>query len=425
MMMPLLMHVRQLGRAFIFLSASQAIFAFGAMVLQFGLGVWVFQHTGSALDFSTIMVATTLPPLLVLPLAGSVADRMDRRKIVFSADIASIVATVVMAGLVSRAGLRLEHVITFNVFISLVGSFRAPAAQALVATLVPAEQLSRASGVMGIGNSLSGILAPTVGGALMVFSGLAALVWIDVATLIVGAVLLLKGALFNIKYDKTSAGELSPSGGVFFSVRNALSFLTAEPLMGVLLVYMVLQGALVAVASYMLTPLVLSRHSSTDLGLILTCGTIGAAAGSSALIVTGQKSRLMISILLSDALLALCIVIAGVATSVLAYCLCTFTALFAGGFAAGCAEALWMRKIDVNRLGSIFALTGTVGILVTALATVGGGLLVDRVFGSAMGGRPIALLYVISGSSGLLLSLLALTQMRLRNMDVIVPDAVR
>jgi MFS family permease len=436
-MMSFLVEVRKLGRAFIFLSASQAIFVFGALVLEFGLGVWVFQQTGSVLDFSTVLAATILPHLLLFPLAGAVADRVDRRRIVLVADVVCVVATGILAALVSREGLRFEHIIAFNVSISMAGAFRAPAAQALIATLIPPEQLSRASGIIGVGNSLSSILAPTVGGALMVFTGLAGLVWINVVTLIVGSILLL-AAFFEIKPDGTIA-KSSTSIKMFDSVRNALSFLTVEPLMGGLLVYMVVQSALVTLASNMLTPLVLSQHTAKDLGLILTCGTIGAAAGSTVLIVTGQKNRLMISILLCDALLALCIVGAGVVTSVVAYCICVFMALFASGFAGGCAEALWMRKAHVDRRGSIFSLVDTVGMLVTVLVTVGGGLVVDRVFSPALGqggvlerwmgwltsgeGRAIALVYLIAGSLGFVVSILALAQVRMRNVDVIVPDA--
>ena len=50
-------------------------------------GVWVYQRTGSVSSFALISVAALPPGILLAPLAGAVADRWDRRKLMMVAKL--------------------------------------------------------------------------------------------------------------------------------------------------------------------------------------------------------------------------------------------------------------------------------------------------------------------------------------------------
>ena len=60
---------------------GQLVSLVGSGLTGFALGVWVYQTTGSTTQFSLIYFFTELPIILIAPLAGAIADRNDKRKV--------------------------------------------------------------------------------------------------------------------------------------------------------------------------------------------------------------------------------------------------------------------------------------------------------------------------------------------------------
>jgi MFS family permease len=87
-MTDLFVSLRSLGRPFWWLWLGVSISSLGAQLMQFALGVWVYQRTGSVLDFAGIIVAGLVPRLLVLPIAGNLVDRLNRRFVIIVSDCA-------------------------------------------------------------------------------------------------------------------------------------------------------------------------------------------------------------------------------------------------------------------------------------------------------------------------------------------------
>jgi len=70
--------LRSIGRPFWLLWSGQSISMLGSHLVQFALGVWIYQQTGSVLSFTWSLVATTLPLIFISPIAGSIVDRLNR-----------------------------------------------------------------------------------------------------------------------------------------------------------------------------------------------------------------------------------------------------------------------------------------------------------------------------------------------------------
>src|SRR6185503_6197692 len=66
---------------FIIIWFGQLISLFGSGLTGFGLGVWVYQRTGSVTQFALIALFATLPTILISPLLGEFVDRWDRRTV--------------------------------------------------------------------------------------------------------------------------------------------------------------------------------------------------------------------------------------------------------------------------------------------------------------------------------------------------------
>ncbi|MEF3076189.1 MFS transporter [Methylobacter sp. Wu1] len=429
-----------MGRPFYLLWCGETVALIGASLMEFALGVWVYQKTGSALDFSGVLVAAILPAVFIMPIAGGIVDRFDRRYVMVAADLTAVALLLMLAWFLWHNSLDIEHLYVFNVAMSLIAAFRTPAYTASVSKLLPKEKYTQASGLMGVSSNVLSMFAPLVAGSLMAAIGLQGIVFIDITAFAMGSILILNaffytgrasGNIGKIRADDTEA--------VSGSVALALVFFKKEPLMLWLLVYTVLQQGFVTLASTMIMPLVLSHYSENDLGVILTVGGVGGLIGSILLTVMGELKRLMLWALAADVMLALCILLVGVNTSFNLYCVSVFTALLVGGFAQGCNHSLWMRKIPNKFQGRIFSIINVAALLTISIVVMAGGFSADQIFEPALSegglleqtlgpwigtgkGRGIGLMFVISGFIGALISLVGFLT-RLRRLDLIVPDA--
>ena len=77
-------------KQFLLLWAGQLISSIGGGLTSFGLGVYVFQKTGSAGGMALVTLFAFVPTLLFSPLAGVLADRYDRRLSLVIADLSMI-----------------------------------------------------------------------------------------------------------------------------------------------------------------------------------------------------------------------------------------------------------------------------------------------------------------------------------------------
>jgi MFS family permease len=140
-----------------------------------------------------------------------------------------------------------------------------------------------------------------------------------------------------------------------------------------------------------------------------------------------------------NAVLSICILLGGSSNSLVLYSSCAFIAMLAGAVGGGCSTSLWMRKLPLERQGSIFALVGTITLVMNLIVTVAGGFIADHVFEPALAsggvlvdsvgiwlnmgkGKGLSLVFVLCGFLGVLLSLGALMHKQFRNMESFVPD---
>jgi MFS family permease len=147
------------------------------------------ELTGSGLPGAVALAADTAMNALVLPLAGTMADRWDRRKIMIFANLASI-AAISLLFLVRSPGLAWLGPVAIGLA-AAAKAFYSPAAGAALPNLVEPADLPAANALGGsawgtmlvVGASLGGILSTAFGPyvcfgiTLVTLSGSAALVW--------------------------------------------------------------------------------------------------------------------------------------------------------------------------------------------------------------------------------------------------------
>ncbi|MFJ7794113.1 MFS transporter [Pseudomonas sp. NPDC096950] len=430
-----------LGRGFYFLWMGESLAVIGTALMEFALGVWVYNHTGSAVAFANVVLAATLPAIIFLPLAGGLADRVSHKVIIVCSDVLLAAMLFVVMALLWTDRLEPLHLYVFNALASIVSSFRQPAYQAAVNSIVKPDKFTRASGLMGISKNASALVGPLLAGILMAQAGLVTIVAIDLITFCSGTLLVIK-AFSHARTPVLGGGGASAGSVMRGAVRNvtdALGFFKSERLMAGLLVYTMLRNALLSMVTLMITPLLLSMHTSQTLGVVYTWAALGGLSGAGLLIFVGNPGRLMVLIACADLVLSLCVVSIGLVSSTTAYCAVVFVAIAAASVADGGVSALWMRKIPTGSRASVFALISMLIIAATSIAIFGGGLIVDHWFQPALEpggrfvesiggwlgvgkGRGVALLFVVAGAVSVLLCLGTLIYRPMRRLDRLVRD---
>src|ERR1051325_6414559 len=116
---------------------GQVFSLFGSHLSSFALGVWVYQKTRSATDFSLISFFGVLPEIALSPIAGIIVDRWDRRRVMLMGAVGSGLCGGVMALLAITGGLEVWQIYMIVAINSAFMSVEFPALSAAITQLVP------------------------------------------------------------------------------------------------------------------------------------------------------------------------------------------------------------------------------------------------------------------------------------------------
>jgi MFS family permease len=156
-------------RSFALLFTTRVASTTAVQMLAVVVGWHVYELTDSALHLGLIGLVQFLPPVMLMLVAGPVADRFNRRLILrwcYAFAFASAAALVVVAAMPQPHLPTIYALLFIN---SVARIFEQPVMQALVPVMVPRVILTRAIAAHVSARQLSVLLGPSLGGILYVF----------------------------------------------------------------------------------------------------------------------------------------------------------------------------------------------------------------------------------------------------------------
>ncbi len=166
--------------------SGQLVSLMGSLVVQFAIVWWITEITRNALFLSLGIFLYFLPIVLLAPIAGVLADRLNRKTIILIADSFQALVTVwiIVLFYLNLADLNPLAVILINSLRGVCQAFHMPTVSAIIPTMVPKDKLSRINGVTFLFTSLMQLVGPMIGAVLMAISGnaLEVVLWVDVFT---------------------------------------------------------------------------------------------------------------------------------------------------------------------------------------------------------------------------------------------------
>jgi len=140
------------------------------MAMQMNLilrGYLAVEITGQATAIGIVALGQGIPMLVIAPIGGVLADRMNKRTLLTVAQTLVSLVNVALAVLIFAGMLEFWHVVAGAVGSGTAIATVMPARQAVVPQLVPQHRLMNAISLQMAGMNLSRIVGPAVGGALI------------------------------------------------------------------------------------------------------------------------------------------------------------------------------------------------------------------------------------------------------------------
>src|SRR3954447_19072385 len=153
-------------RPFVFYWSARTCSSLAFQVLGVAVGWQMYALTGSAFDLGLVGLTQFLPAAAFMLVAGQIADRYDRRRLLQIWQLVEALAAAALA-LGSISGWVSKAFILAAVFVFGVGrAFDSPTQQTLLPGVVPASLFPRAVAASASTTQLATISCPPVGGAL-------------------------------------------------------------------------------------------------------------------------------------------------------------------------------------------------------------------------------------------------------------------
>ena len=184
----------------------------GTQMQSFALSLYVLKTTGSAARFASVLAITIVPQLFLGPIAGVLADWLDRKKIMIYLDILSGAAVGLCALLFKiNGGLPLLYIYALVIILALISLLYVPAISTVIPTVINKEELADANGVNSFIMNLGNLAAPSLAGMLFGFYSMFIILIVNSASFFIAAIseVFIKMPKLNKKPEKINFATFS------------------------------------------------------------------------------------------------------------------------------------------------------------------------------------------------------------------------
>ena len=373
---------------FVRLWIGQGVSFVGDAVSMVALVVLVVQITGSASAVGGALVARLLPTL-ASPLAGVLADRLDRRVVLVVSDLAR---AVLVLGLVFARDLAVIYALVF--LMGLARTLFNPTVRAAFPSVVGGGDLTRANSIISGTFSVSETVGPAFGGLLVAAVGVNAAFVLDSVTYLISAAFLARIPLPRPQREEES--------GFGQELRAGFAYLAGErvPLAIVVGAFLTILAINTTIPAEIFLAKETFEAGDAGYGLLVGLWGGGMVLGSALIAALGDRVRLVSFYFLSIFVSALALAGTGLSPTFAVALVALTVAGIANGIDDVTASTILQKRVPDAFLGRVFAVRFLGYGVGEVLAYPVGGAIVD-----SSGPR---FTYLFAGAATVVAGLLAL-----------------
>ncbi len=193
---------------------GQIISLFGNAAIRFALPLYLLNLTGSSALYGTVTAFAFIPAILLSPIGGIVADRVNKRNIMVILDFFTSAVILTFSLLMDKVDFILLLTVTLMLLYGIASAYQ-PSVQASIPALVCQDHIMEANSIINTISSFSSLIGPVLGGILYSAYGLAPVLWVCIVCFIFSAVMEL---FIRIPFQRQSA-----DGSIWRTVKNDFS----------------------------------------------------------------------------------------------------------------------------------------------------------------------------------------------------------
>ena len=159
------MKQRRFSKDFRLVIVGQIISLFGNAAIRFALPLYLLNITGSSALYGTVTACAFIPTILLSPIGGIIADRVNKRNIMVVLDFFTAAIVMVFSLLMESMNIVILLTIALMLLYGIAGAYQ-PSVQASIPALVSEENYMAANSVINAVSSLANLLGPVLGGIL-------------------------------------------------------------------------------------------------------------------------------------------------------------------------------------------------------------------------------------------------------------------
>lgn len=351
-------------------SVGSGLSAFGLAVFAYG----AYGANGGASAIALVQLCAFAPIVLLAPLAGTLADRFDRRLMMVLGDGGSILGLAVVWVALASPEPRLATILFGVVLSACLAALTEPALRASVTDLVGQQDHVRASGLLQAAGSARYLLAPALAGTLLPVVGLRTLIVLDAATCIVTVACSLT-VMRSVGRRSAAVWEDGSSARQLFA---GWQLIRRTPTVRRVVALMTFMTLLIGTLQVLLKPILLPLAGTAATGRVETLAATGILAGAALVtLLAGRSPSRLLSAGTAATGVAMCAL--ALRTDSWWVALSGFGVFAALAVCQAGAETLVRRGVDGDHQARVW---GTVSLVTQSgylLAYLGAGPLADGV----------------------------------------------
>ncbi|MDO5602753.1 MAG: MFS transporter [Oscillospiraceae bacterium] len=210
-------------RDFSMVVVGQIISLFGNGIIRFALPLYLLNETKSSTLFGIVSACALIPMILLSPVGGIIADRVNKRNIMVILDFSTaalMFGFMLLRGHVDIVGL---IAVTLVLLYGIAGAYQ-PAVQASLPALAKEENLMAANAVINQVSALANLIGPAAGGALYAIWGIIPIIWIGAGCFLASAIMEI---FIHIPFEKRASAQ-SVWQIVHMDIRESANFMRYE-----------------------------------------------------------------------------------------------------------------------------------------------------------------------------------------------------
>ena len=365
-------------RSFLLLWGSQSVSELGTAMTSYALTIWIYEQKGTASSITLLTICSFLPTIFFRFIAGALADRWNKKRIMLCADLIAAFGTAAVLALFSFSALMVWHLYVINVLLSFMNAFQNPASFVATSLLAPKKYYTRVGGLQSLSGSAISILAPALGSCLLAFGGITVVLVCDLVSFSAAFFTL----LFFIKIPEIEHPEEKAHEPFLKSCLEGIHYLWERSVLLRITLFIAIINFLAKLGNDgMIAPFVLGRtnNSQQALGMVQSAVALGLLTGS--LLVTMMKpaKNKPKVVFVTTAFVFAGSVVQSLSFSPLVWCIAAFASYIPAVIMNANLTAILREHIPLEMQGRVFSAKDTLQNCTIPLGLFLGGVLADHV----------------------------------------------